>query len=142
MNKSIKQIVKSFSDFADIHKNISQYATQIVQQNRAANWKYPLMFTTLGSTTIQNGELRISMDVYFVDKGDEEDYVNKTSNMLKLAEDFMTYFSKNEQTFGFYLDDTATAEPIILAFEDSLIGYRLPIVVQVKSSENENELPL
>jgi hypothetical protein len=142
MEKSIKQITKSFETFATAHKNIAQYTNMMSAENTAKNWLYPLMFVAQQPATLQNGEILITMDCYFLDQGDEEDYVNKTSSMLKLCEDFLTYFSKNEQTYGFYLDDTAIAEPVIMAFEDSLIGYKMPITVKVKSSQNEYKVPV
>jgi hypothetical protein len=142
MEKSIKQIVKQIELFADAHKGIAQYTTQLSTSNTSKGWLYPLMFTALGTATIENGQIRINMDCYFLDQGEETDYVNKLSITLKLAEDFMTYFCKNEQAYGFYMEDSATAEPIVMAFEDQLIGYKLPIVIQVKSSANETLVPV
>ena len=142
MEKSLAQIIKAFQAFQTSYIGIAQFATQLPQKNTANNWKYPLMFVALGSSTIEPGQLRTNMDVYFLDKGDDEDYLKQLSKCQKLFEDFMTYFNKNEETFGFYFEDSAVAEPVAMAFDDKVIGWKLPIVVQTKSSENETLVPI
>lgn len=142
MEKSLQQIINAFETFSNTYLGIEQFATQIPSQNIAKAWKYPLMFITVGTSVIEPGQVRINMDVYFIDMGDETEYIKQLSKCLKLCEDFMTYFNKNEQTFGFYLSDTFNPEPIVMAFDDRVIGWKMPITVQTKSSENENLLPL
>jgi hypothetical protein len=142
MEKSLAQIISAFSTYCANYKGIEQFKSQIPQKNTANNWKYPLMFVTVGTSVIEPGQLRTSIDCYFLDRGDDDDYIKHLSKCQKLYEDFMTYFNKNEQSFGFYFEDTVTAEPVVMAWDDKVLGWKLPIVVQTKSSENERLLPI
>ena len=143
MEKSIKQITKTFETFATGHKIISDFKSNVVQKNFAQNWKYPLMYCVTGSANFQPGQVRLGMDIYFLDlPGSEENYTQKLSDMLKITDDFYTYFNTNEASYGFYFSDDVVAEPVILAFEDTVIGYRIPITIQVKMMNNETEIPI
>jgi len=143
MNKSIKQIINSIESFATAHKNIAQFTANPIERNTAKAWLYPLFFLSINNATIENGQVRINITCYFLEYvGDEKDYVKKLSETLKLAEDFNTYFNKNEQDFGFYMEDSATAEAVVLDFDDRVFGWKVPYVIQTKSSQNENLIPL
>ena len=138
MEKSIKQILTSIETFSSSHKGIASFSTNPIQKNIAKGSLYPMLFVEIGTATIEPGQIRLNLNCYFLTIPSKEgDYVKGLSDMLRLSEDFMTYFNKNEETHGFYLSDTATAEPVQMAFDDLAIGFKLPIVVQTKSSENE-----
>lgn len=144
MEKSLQQITNAFSNFADIHKGISQFYPAILEQKiTARGWKYPLMISTIGVSSVNNGEIRYNMNIYFFDMpATEEEHVKKLSNTFKLCEDFITYFNKNHQDFGFQLVDNVSATPAKASFEDGVIGWNMPIIVQTRSSQNESELPI
>lgn len=143
MEKSIKQLNKAFETFSTSHKILTDYKSNVIQKLVAQNWKYPLMYTVVGNARFENGQIQLSIDVYFIDMpGTETDYTQKLSDMLRVAEDFYTYFNHNEQTFGFYLNDVVNAEPVILKFEDVVIGYKMPIIVQIKMQNDEQNIPI
>jgi len=144
MQKSIKNIINSFEKFAQDHKVIGQFISEPIYRNSARDLVYPLMIVEIGNSDINNGEIRIHMNSYFFDwpSPDEIRYVDSLSTTLVLAEDFITYFNKNEASLGFMLSDGVTAEPAEAAFEDGVIGWKVPFIVQTKSPENENLIPL
>ena len=133
----------SFENFAKAHLEIAEFYSSPIQKAASSNYLYPLMLATIKSAVIENGQIRIEMDIYFFDlPSRDNEYANKMGSTLVLAEDFVTYFNKNEQTHGFYLIDGIICEPVYAAFEDGVIGWRVPAVIQVKSKENENILPI
>jgi hypothetical protein len=143
MERSIKQITKAFETFATSHKIIKDFKSNIIQKNIAKDWIYPLMYTNVGNARLENGQIQLSMDIYFIDlPGNEDSYTQKLSDMLRVSEDFYTYFNHNEQSFGFYFNDIVNAEPIVLQFEDTVIGYKLPIIIQIKMLNDENNIAI
>jgi len=143
MNKTLSQIITGFGAFATNHLEIAEFYASPIQKATSSNYLYPLMLTTVKSAVIENGQIRIEMDVFFFDLPSRDtEYIEKLSKTLVLAEDFITYFNKNEQTHGFYLIDGVISEPVYAAFEDGVVGWRVPAVIQVKSAENENILPI
>lgn len=143
MNKTIDQISTNFENFAKNHLEIAEYYCSPIQKTQSKNWLYPLMIATVVNAIIENGQIRVGMDIYFFDLPSRDtEYTKKMGSTLVLAEDFITYYNKNEQLNGFYLNDGITCEPVFAGFEDGVIGWRVPAIIQVKSPENENILPL
>ena len=143
MEKSFKQIINSLNSFATAHKGIASFSCNIPQKNIAKSSLYPMLFVTFGNAVFENGQIRLSLECNFLDiPSKESNYVQELSDMGKIVEDFITYFNKNEEEHGFYFTDTSTASPISYAFEDIVIGFKIPVEVQIKSSQNEYDIPL
>jgi len=144
MERTINQIINTFSDFVGEHLSLEDFECNFLQKNTANNRNYPLMFADIGDAIFSLGEVKLTITLYFLDKlkSDKSNYVQVLSDTLKHAEDFFTTFNNNELKYGFMIDDNATAFPISIPLEDGVIGYRLPVNISIKYSVNEGNVPL
>jgi hypothetical protein len=143
MKKTLNQIITIFQTFAAQHQQIEDFDYNPIQMNFASDRNYPLMFVAIGDANLTPGNVDAQMDVYFLDmlKKDRSNYLQVLSNTLKLCEDFYSTFNNNEDAYGILFTDNLVASPILFEFEDNVIGWKLPITVEVIFNVNEYDIP-
>lgn len=144
MKKTLSQVVKDFETFATNHKIIKSFNTKPVTDLVAKNLSYPTMWVQSGDVEITTGEMAINLNILFLDrlKRDYSNTVQVMSDTLQLVEDFYTIYNDNQEKYGYFVDDSATASAVVIEYDDILSGFEVPLKVVVGLGRNENQVPL
>lgn len=144
MRKTLTQIVKEFQTFANNHKVIKQFEANPISDFTANNYLYPLLWLEVGNVQYAQGEARLSMSFYIVDRllSDETNLMKVLSDSLMICDDLDAYFNEYEEDFGFYFSQDAPLSPIVYDFDDKVGGYKMDITVQVARGRNKNDIPI
>lgn len=142
---SINKIFKAFSDFASNHSQIKTFSSiKEESQIAAANWEYPILFSTIRGAKFGEGLIYYTMDIYFLDrlKPDGSNYLQIISDQLLIAYDFYTQFNDHRNEYDFWIrnnepDLTAT----IGSVQDNTLGWKLSIDILTQGDRNENQIP-
>jgi hypothetical protein len=146
MRTSVTKIMKEFERFATAHNMIKTFGVKPIEELISADTVYPLMWinTSGMNATYAQGEIVLTIPVYMLDRV-ERDWSNRIevmSSTLLNMNDFYTYYTDNECTYGFYFGDNGTANKVGDEYSDILEGYTMDIICKIANSRNENEIPL
>lgn len=142
MRKSFKEIIETFETFASDHKVIKQFKANPLSEFTAKNYLYPLQWVEIVGSTLDSGEVKINLNIYFVDLLKTHNYIKILSDTLRLCTDFYSYFNNNSAEFGFVIKNDIPCKPVEYSFDDNVCGHKMEIVVQVPFDKDENEIPI
>ena len=147
MEKTINQIVAEFESFADRHKIIKSFIFQPIEELKADNLIYPMLYIALGSIAFtDNGAyVSITLNVNMLDriKRDKSNSTNVWSDTLLLINDlYVQYGEDYECDNGFYIVNPLVATPIYADYDDLVNGYTAPFVIKVGNMRNHDQIPL
>lgn len=144
VNTTLNDVIHEFNHFATDHLSIAQFECKPIAEKNPNDYKYPLMYTEIISCNLATSETQLIVNIYMLDKllPDNTNYQDVLSDNLKTMNDFYSIYRENDSSYGFYLNDDATAEPIIFDTEDIVGGWRMPVTIQIKNSAAESNVPI
>ena len=159
---SYKAIIEKFEEFAEAHYIIESYGTgeawQIIEHNKQANRKYPMMwvqdlpFSTTGSIGTA-GVTTYAFRVYFLQQVptlknttlttlEQANVVRAKSDMLQCAQDIQSYWAQDHVYDELDLDKNTLATPFHDILNDSLTGFFVDIKLEQAFSYNSCAIPM
>ena len=136
-------ILNEIRQFFDRHQLVNSFVDGQLYDFQAKENIYSAVVLVPTISTIQNSQLNLSFDLYFVDRIVEDGTNTKDvyNDELQIAQDFVTYFTNRNGKWNLETDNISI-EPFEQKFDDILGGWRLSVSVLLPFYRNVCEIPL
>lgn len=143
INATYTDILNEIRDFFSRHQLVNSFVDGQMYDFQAKENIYSAVVLVPTNSTIQNTQLNLSFDLYFVDRITEDgsNTRNVYNDELTIAQDFISYFSNRSNRWNLS-PDNITIEPFEQKFDDILAGWRLSVSVLLPFFKNVCEIPL
>lgn len=143
INATYTDILNEIRDFFSRHQLVNSFVDGQMYDFQAKENIYSAVVLVPTTSQIQNTQLNLALDLYFVDRINEDGSNTRDvyNDELQILQDFVAYFSKRPNTWN--LDpENINIEPFEQRFADILGGWRLSVSVSLPFYKNVCEIPL
>lgn len=143
INANYNDIINEMDEFFNRHQLVNSFISGQLYDFQAKENIYSAVVLVPTISTIQNSQLNLSFDLYFVDRIVEDGTNTKDvyNDELQIAQDFVSYFSNRPNKWNLQ-PDNINIEPFEQKFDDILGGWRLSVSVLLPFYRNVCEIPL
>lgn len=143
INATYTDILNEIRDFFSRHQLVNSFVDGQMYDFQAKENIYSAVVLVPTISNIQNTQLNLSFDLYFVDRITEDGSNTRDvyNDELQIVQDFIAYFSNRSNNWN--LDpENINIEPFEQKFADLLGGWRLSVSVLLPFYKNVCEIPL
>lgn len=143
INATYTDILAEIRDFFNKHLLVNSFIDGQLYDFQAKENVYSAVVLVPTPSQIQNTQLNLALDLYFVDRINEDGSNTRDvyNDELQIVQDFVAYFSKRPNTWN-VAPENITIEPFEQKFADILAGWRLSVQVLLPFYKNVCEIPL
>lgn len=143
INATYTDILNEIRDFFSRHQLVNSFVDGQMYDFQAKENIYSAVVLVPTISNIQNTQLNLSFDLYFVDRITEDggNTRNVYNDELTIAQDFISYFSNRSNKWNLS-PENISIEPFEQKFDDILAGWRLSVSVLLPFFKNVCEIPL
>lgn len=153
METTYNQVITKIEKFANNHLQINQFINDHpLAVNQSEDVHFPAFALYPASSSIDRNKMTLNIKAFFIDildndKSNERDVLSDT---LQIGNDFIQYFARNEDEWGFYIDETTVSmEPFSENFEsnedtnieDNVAGWYFDVNIVIGNVMNNCNLP-
>lgn len=143
MNYTYIDVLSEIRKFFHRHKMVNSFIDNQTYDFNSKDNIYSAVVLVPTPSNIENTQLTLNLDLYFVDRLVEGNFNAKDvyNDELQIALDFVSYFSNRNSNWN--LEETGiTIEPFEQQFDDLVGGWRLSCSVKLPFRKNVCDIPL
>lgn len=143
INVTYTDILAEIREFFAQHLLVNSFIDGQLYDFQAKDNVYSAVVLVPTPSQIQNTQLNLALDLYFVDRINEDGSNTRDvyNDELQIVQDFIAYFSNRRDTWN--LDpENINIEPFEQRFADILAGWRLSVSVLLPFYKNVCDIPL
>jgi PKD repeat protein len=143
MTATYTDILREIRSFFERHLLVNSFVDGQVYDFQAKENIYSAVVLVPTNSTIQNTQLYLSFDLYFIDRITEDGSNTRDvyNDELQICQDFVSYFSNRNGKWNL-APDNITIEPFEQKFDDIVAGWRLSVSVLLPFFKNVCDIPL
>jgi hypothetical protein len=143
MTATYTDILREIRSFFERHLLVNSFVDGQVYDFQAKENIYSAVVLVPTNSTIQNTQLDLSFDLYFIDRITEDGSNTRDvyNDELQICQDFVSYFSNRNGKWNL-APDNITIEPFEQKFDDIVAGWRLSVSVLLPFFKNVCDIPL
>lgn len=143
MTATYTDILREIRSFFERHLLVNSFVDGQIYDFQAKENVYSAVVLVPTPSTIENTQLNLAFDLYFVDRIVEDGSNTRDvyNDELQIAQDFVSYFSNRNGKWNL-APDNITIEPFEQKFDDIVAGWRLSVSVLLPFFKNVCEIPL
>lgn len=154
METTYNQIINQIETFVKNHYQINRFVNDHpLAVNKSEGVDFPVVALYPAESSINRSLMTLNIKAFFMDilDNDKSNEREVLSDQLQIGNDFIQYFARNEDNWGFYIDETTvTMEPFSENFEsledtnieDNVAGWYFDLNIIVDNVMNNCNIPI
>lgn len=137
------EILSEIRQFFNRHLLVNSFVDGQIYDFNAKENIYSAVILVPTTSTVENTQLNLSFDLYFVDRIVEDGSNTRDvyNDELQITQDFISYFSNRNGKWNLQ-PDSISLEPFEQKFDDIVGGWRLSVSVLLPFFKNVCDIPL
>lgn len=142
INATYTDILSEIREFFTRHQLVNTFVDGQPYDFQAKENVYSAVILIPSISTIQNSQLQLSLELFFVDRITEDggNIRNVYNDELQIAQDFVSYFTNRPNRWNLS-PENINLEPFEQKFDDILAGWQLSVSVTLPFYRNICEIP-